>query len=105
MADVAVFNRLDEHGQRLSAVESEQAVMKHRMHIAEQNMEKYVKESAEARATILASISTVQQSVSGLAAEEHKRIGARDATRWLVPTTLTVLSLLTAWDVFGRVLA
>lgn len=103
MSEHAVFDRLDQHGQRLSAVESEQAVMKHRMQIAEQNMEKYVKESAEARATILASISTVQQAVSGLAAEEHKRIGARDATRWLVPTTLTILSLLTAWDVLGSI--
>lgn len=99
----AVFNRLDEHGQRLNAVEAEQAVMKHRVLVAEQNMERYVKESAESRAAIMTSISSVSQSVHSLAAEENKRTGARDATRWIIPTTLTILSLLTALDVIKGV--
>lgn len=95
------WRKIDEHNKRLTELEIESRIAADRIASAEKAMERFAKESADNRATILASINSLQASVNTLAREQHMRMGASAATKWAVPIVLTMLTLLTAWDILG----
>lgn len=96
-----VWPKIDEHSKRLTELEIESRLAANKIASAERAMERFAKESADNRATILASINSLQSSVNTLAREQHMRMGASAATKWAVPIVLTMLTLLTAWDILG----
>ena len=91
-----LWDKYDSHSERLHNYAVEQGVMHAKLNTLETRFDRHQTEIAERHGEMIRLLTEYNGKVDNVINEAHRRQGAKDATRWLVPTVMTILALLIA---------